>query len=98
MINAIPAMRDGCLPINLIDFVMVSEAAEPIRKESTMKLRPGRRNDRNLYLQLGDEPGDNDPCVGFFVDEGVAELIASAVTSPWHLNEIKLSAEDRNLT
>jgi hypothetical protein len=60
-----------------------------------MKLRPGRRNDRNLYLQLGDEPGDNDPCVGFFVDEGVADLIASAVTSPWHLNEIKLSAEAR---
>jgi hypothetical protein len=31
MINAIPAMQDGCLPINLIDYVMVSEAAEPIR-------------------------------------------------------------------
>jgi hypothetical protein len=29
------------------------------------------------------------------VDEGVADLIASAVTSPWHLNEIKLSAEAR---
>lgn len=60
-----------------------------------MKLRPGRRNGRNLYLQLGAEPSDSDHCVGFVVDDGIAEVIADGLTSPWHLNEIKLSAEGR---
>jgi hypothetical protein len=63
-----------------------------------MKLRAGRRNGRNLYLQLGDEPRDDDPCIGFTVDDGAAEIIAQGLTSPWHLNELKLGAEDRNDT
>lgn len=37
-----------------------------------MKLRPGRKNPRTLYLQIGD-----------------------ALTSPWHLGEIRLSAQTR---
>jgi hypothetical protein len=61
-----------------------------------VKLRTGRRNSRNLYLQLGDEPGSRDPCVGFMVDDGSAALVADAVTSPWHLNEIKISADARH--
>jgi hypothetical protein len=60
-----------------------------------MKIRTGRRNSRNLYLQLGDEPGDGDPCIGFMIDTDTGALIADAITSPWHLNEIMLSAEDR---
>jgi hypothetical protein len=61
-----------------------------------VKLRTGRRNPRNLYLQLGDEPGERDPCVGFMVDDGSAALIADALNSPWHLNEIKINAEVRH--
>lgn len=60
-----------------------------------MKLRAGRRNGRTLYLQLGDEPSDKDPCIGFTVDDGAAEIIAEGLNSPWHLNELKLGAEDR---
>lgn len=60
-----------------------------------MKLRPGRKNSRNLYLQLGDEPSDADPPVGFLIDTDTADLIGEGLTSPWHLNEIKLSIEDR---
>lgn len=29
-----------------------------------MKLRTGRKNGRNIYIQLGDEPHDTDPQVG----------------------------------
>lgn len=61
-----------------------------------MKLRPGRRNPRTLYLQLGEEPSDQDPCVGFMVDDDTAALVSEGLTSPWHLNEIRLSAEGRN--
>lgn len=60
-----------------------------------MKLRTGRRNPRNLYLQVGDEPSDRDPCVGFMVDDGSAALIADALNSPWHLNEILVNADAR---
>lgn len=61
-----------------------------------MMLRPGRKNPRNLYLQLGDEPDDTvDLPVGFLIDTDVAELIGQGLTSPWHLNEIRLSAEGR---
>jgi hypothetical protein len=60
-----------------------------------VKLRPGRKNPRTLYLQLGDEPDDAAPCVGFMVDDDTAETVAEGLTSPWHLNEIKLSAEAR---
>jgi hypothetical protein len=62
-----------------------------------MKLRPGRKNPRNLYLQLGDEPDETvDLPIGFLIDTDTAALIAEALTSPWHLNEIKLSAEGRD--
>lgn len=62
-----------------------------------MILRPGRKNPRNLYLQLGDQPDDQvDLPVGFLIDTDVAALIADGLTSPWHLNEIKLTAESRD--
>ena len=60
-----------------------------------MKIRQGRRNDRNLYLQLGDEPSDSDPCLGFMIDPEVGKILVQAVTSPWHLNEIALETEAR---
>jgi hypothetical protein len=61
-----------------------------------MKLRPGRKNPRNLYLQLGDKPDDADPCLGLLIDTDTAELIAEGLTSPWHLNEIRMTAEGRD--
>jgi hypothetical protein len=61
-----------------------------------MKLRAGRRNPRNLYIQVGDEPDDKaDLPVGFMIDTDVAALIGEGLTSPWHLNEIRLTAEGR---
>lgn len=60
-----------------------------------MKIRTGRRNPRNLYLQLGADPSDADPCIGFMVDEDTGALIARAYISPWLLNEILLSAQAR---
>jgi hypothetical protein len=60
-------------------------------------LRAGRKNPRNLYLQLGAEPDDTkDLPVGFFIDTDVAELVGKGLTSPWHLNEIYLSVQDRS--
>jgi hypothetical protein len=62
-----------------------------------MRLRPGRKNPRNLYLQLGDEPDENvDLPIGFLIDTDTAALIGEGLTSPWHLNEIRLSAEERS--
>lgn len=60
-----------------------------------MKLRTGRKNPRTLYLQLGDVPSDDDPCVAFMVDPDTASVIAGGLTSPWHLEEPRLAAEGR---
>lgn len=60
-------------------------------------LRAGRKNPRTLYLQLGSEPDDTvDLPIGFFIDTDVAKLVGDGLTSPWHLNEILLSAQDRD--
>jgi hypothetical protein len=59
-----------------------------------VKLRPGRKNPRTLYLQLGVLPSDDDPCLGLMIDIDTAALLAG-LTSPWHLNEIRLSTEGR---
>jgi hypothetical protein len=60
-----------------------------------MNLRVGRKNPHNLYLQVGSEPADTDPCVGFILDPEDASLICDGLASPWHLNEIKINAEAR---
>lgn len=45
-----------------------------------MKIRTGRRNPRNLYLQLGDDPSDTgDICLGLIIDPQVAAEIADIV-------------------
>lgn len=44
-----------------------------------MKLRTGRRNHRNLYLQLGDEPSEDDPCLGLIIEPKAAHVIVDAV-------------------
>lgn len=60
------------------------------------RLRAGRKNPRTLYLQMGEEPDDAvDLPIGFVIDTDVAGLIGEGLTSPWHLNEIRLSAEAR---
>jgi hypothetical protein len=64
--------------------------------EMTCKLRAGRRNPRTLYLQLGAEPDDTvDLPIGFLIDTDAAALIGDGLTSPWHLNEIRQSAQER---
>jgi hypothetical protein len=45
-----------------------------------MKIRTGRKNRRNLYLQLGDEPGNSDPCLGLMIDPEVAVILSSVVS------------------
>jgi hypothetical protein len=59
-------------------------------------LRPGRKNPRTLYLQMGPEPDETvDLPIGFCIDTATAKLIGEGLTSPWHLNEIRLEAEGR---
>lgn len=62
-----------------------------------MKIRTGRKNPHTLYLQLGDTPSDDDLRIGFMIDPEEASLLAEASTSmsPWHLNEVRISAEAR---
>jgi hypothetical protein len=44
-----------------------------------VKIRTGRRNPSNLYLQLGDEPSNHDPCLGFITVGAVSAVIADAI-------------------
>lgn len=44
-----------------------------------MKIRQGRRNGRNLYLQLGEQPSDTDPCLGFIIDVRIAADIVNTM-------------------
>ena len=39
-----------------------------------MRLRTGRKLDVTLYIQLGDEPSDDDELLGMFLDPARAEL------------------------
>lgn len=65
-------------------------------EEMAPRLRPGRKNPRTLYLQMGDEPDEAvDLPIGSFIDTGTAKLIGDGLTSPWHLNEILLDAKAR---
>ena len=59
-----------------------------------MKIRTGRKNPRNLYLQRGDEPSDDDRCLGLIINPDDAKLICDGLTSAQHLNEMLLNAED----
>lgn len=46
---------------------------------------------------MGAEPNDTkDLPVGFLIDTATAALIGDGLTSPWHLNEIRQTAEDRD--
>lgn len=59
-----------------------------------MKLRVGRKVRKNLYIQFGDEPSDNDLDVGRVDSDELAHLIVQAVNdsgydiedwvSPWN--------------
>jgi hypothetical protein len=44
-----------------------------------VRLRQGRRNGRNLYLQLGPEPHETDPCLGFIIDPRVCADIVNTM-------------------
>jgi|SoimicmetaTmtHAB_FD_contig_31_7511386_length_1169_multi_3_in_0_out_0_2 hypothetical protein len=46
-----------------------------------MKIRQGRKNKHNLYLQLGDEPdSERDVCLGLIMYPGAAELITQRLS------------------
>jgi hypothetical protein len=59
-----------------------------------VKLRAGRKNPHNLYLQRGDMPADDDPCLGLIIDPEDTVLLCDGLTSPWHLNEMRINHED----
>lgn len=44
-----------------------------------MKLRCGRKQPQNIYVQMGDEPADSDPYIGVIFDTGRAEEIIDIV-------------------
>jgi hypothetical protein len=59
-----------------------------------VKIRQGRRNGLTLYLQMGDEPSDLDPSIGFTVEPGIAEVIERMSTErdeyhEEHMDEIR---------
>lgn len=63
-----------------------------------MKIRTGRRNGRTLYLQLTDEPRDDDPCIGFAVDPEVAAEIGLLSTGSKAYQEDALDTIRRIVT
>lgn len=44
-----------------------------------MRLRTGRKNRHNLYLQVGDEPANTDPCLGLMIDPEVSVILSGLV-------------------
>lgn len=49
-----------------------------------MRLRQGRKNPLNLYVQMDDESSDDDLSIGYIRDPDVAHLIAQAFDeAPW---------------
>lgn len=60
-----------------------------------MKIRTGRKNRRNLYLQSGEAPSDKDICLGLMIDPEVAVILSSAVgCEDASLIEFELSRKD----
>lgn len=60
-------------------------------------LRPGRKMSQTeglqtVYLQLGGEPSDEDPCVGVLVTPDLAEAVIEAVNSNDHFSRLVLTA------
>lgn len=52
-----------------------------------MKLRIGRKNIRTLYVQLGEEPSDQDVPVGFAVDWHTAQALCMVVNQQTGLRD-----------
>jgi hypothetical protein len=44
-----------------------------------MKIRQGRKNKHNLYLQVNGQPGDNDPSIGYIRDPKMAAILVAIV-------------------
>lgn len=60
-----------------------------------MKIRTGRKNLRNLYLQSGEDPSDKDICLGLMIDPEVAVILSSVVgCEDVSLIEFELSRKD----
>lgn len=60
-----------------------------------MRIRAGRRNPHTLYLQVGDEPSEDDLRIGFMIDPTEAAFLADAEISATHLDEIRAHARLR---
>jgi uncharacterized protein (DUF608 family) len=41
--------------------------------------RTGRHRDNNLYVQLGEQPSDDDPQIGTLFVEGLGQMVVDAV-------------------
>lgn len=65
-----------------------------------MKIRQGRKNGHNLYLQFGDEPSDRDISIGYVKYPELAQWIVDAVDLSGgayrHLEEIVDNGLGRN--
>jgi hypothetical protein len=46
-----------------------------------MKFRVGRKVGRTLYLQLSDEPSDEDPLIGVMDTRALAALVCDAINA-----------------
>lgn len=50
------------------------------------KLRTGRKNPHNLYLQRGREPSDQDVCLGLIINPAVAEILVKMINEAGELD------------
>lgn len=48
-----------------------------------MKIRQGRRNARNIYLQIGDEPSDQDISIGYIREPRWAKAVCEAANAAY---------------
>lgn len=63
-----------------------------------MKIRLGRHQDRNLYIQLGDEPSDQDEYLGVIFDPHRADSVVQILNEhfdPEHVCSIGLDKPER---
>jgi hypothetical protein len=49
--------------------------------ERSVKIRQGRKNSHNLYLQVGSEPSESDHCLGLIIEPEVAKAMVELLNA-----------------